>query len=99
MPTSDIKSSPLGSLGLIPTNNQQHHLTDIECISYLLPECYAICGRIFEDKIINSTDETPMQRNIRRISEAHFGICCNDWRLEERRILGGFKLRESFLKS
>jgi len=40
-----------------------------------------------------------MQRNIRRVSEAHFGICCNDWKLEERRILAGFKLRESYLKS
>lgn len=98
MPPSDIKTSPVSALGLIPTKNQHHHLTDIECISYLLPECYAISGRIFENKTINSSEETPMQRNVRRISEAHFGICCNDWKLEERRILAGFKLRESFVK-
>jgi hypothetical protein len=98
MPVSD-KSSPIGSLGLMQFKNQDHHLTDIECISYLLPECYAISGKIFENKPINLSEETPMQRNIRRISEAHFGVCCNDWKLEERRILAGFKLRESYLKS
>lgn len=98
MPVSD-KSSPIGSLGLMQFKNQDHHLTDIECISYLLPECYAISGKIFENNTIHPSEETPMQRNIRRISEAHFGICCNDWKLEERRILAGFKLRESYLKS
>ena len=91
--------SPIGPLGLIRNNNEQNQLTDIECISYLLPECYAISARIFENKTINTSEETSLQRNIRRISEAHFGICCNDWKLEERRILAGFKLRESYLKS
>jgi hypothetical protein len=99
MPTSDIKSSPMGSLGLLPSKNQVHHLTDIECISYLLPECYAISSKLFENKDTTSPEESSMQRNIRRVSEAHFGICCNDWKLEERRILAGFKLRESYLKS
>jgi hypothetical protein len=99
MPTSDIKSSPMGSLGLLPSKNQVHHLTDIECISYLLPECYAISSKLFENEDTNSPEESSMQRNIRRVSEAHFGICCNDWKLEERRILAGFKLRESYLKS
>lgn len=99
MPTSDIKSSPMGPLGLLPSKNQVHHLTDIECISYLLPECYAISSKLFENRDTNQSVESPMQRNIRRISEAHFGICCNDWKLEERRILAGFKLRESYLKS
>jgi len=98
MPTSDIKSSPMGPLGLLPSKNQVHHLTDIECISYLLPECYAISSKLFENNDVNYSEESPMQRNIRRVSESHFGICCNDWKLEERRILAGFKLRESFVK-
>lgn len=93
MPSGELKADPSGPLGIMLARSQQQQLTDMECISYLLPECYALVERLLDGKRQPADKETPMQRDIRRISEAHFGVSCKDWRLEEARIMAGFALR------
>lgn len=97
MPSGELKAGPSGPLGLMLARSQSQQLTDMECISYLLPECYALAGRLLDGKKQPSDAETNMQRDIRRISEAHFGVSCKDWRLEEARIVAGFALRSRLL--
>lgn len=97
MPSGELKAGPSGRLGLMLARSQSQQLTDMECISYLLPECYALAGRLLDGKKQPSDAETNMQRDIRRISEAHFGVSCKDWRLEEARIVAGFALRSRLL--
>lgn len=97
MPSGELKAGPSGPLGLMLAGSQSQQLTDMECISYLLPECYALAGRLLDGKKQPSDAETKMQRDIRRISEAHFGVSCKDWRLEEARIIAGFALRSRLL--
>lgn len=93
MPSGELKADPKGPLGIMLASSQSQQLTDMECISYLLPECYALAGRLLDGKIRPSDPESDMQRDIRRISEAHFGVSCKDWREEESRIIAGFELR------
>ena len=97
MPSGELKADPSGPLGIMLAGSQTQQLTDMECISYLLPECYALAGRLLDGKKQPSDAETDMQRDIRRISEAHFGVSCKDWRLEEARIVTGFALRSRLL--
>jgi hypothetical protein len=93
MPSGELKADPKGPLGIMLASSQSQQLTDMECISYLLPECYALAGRLLDGKLRPSDPESDMQRDIRRISEAHFGVSCNNWREEESRIIAGFELR------
>ena len=97
MPSGELKAEPSGPLGIMLARSQLQQLTDMECISYLLPECYALAGRLLDGKKQPSDAETEMQRDIRRISEAHFGVSCKDWRVEEARIVAGFALRSRLL--
>jgi len=97
MPSGELKADPSGPLGIMLARSRSQQLTDMECISYLLPECYALTGRLLDGKKQPSDAETDMQRDIRRISEAHFGVSCKDWRLEEARIVAGFALRSRLL--
>ena len=97
MPSGELKAEPSGPLGIMLARSQLQQLTDMECISYLLPECYALAGRLLDGKKKPTDAETEMQRDIRRISEAHFGVSCKDWRVEEARIVAGFALRSRLL--
>lgn len=97
MPSGELKASPSGPLGIMIASSKSQHLTDMECISYLLPECYALAGRLLDGKLQASDPESEMQRDIRRISEAHFGVSCKNWRDEESRIIAGFDLRSRLL--
>lgn len=97
MPSGELKADPSGPLGIMLASSQSQQLTDMECISYLLPECYALAGRLLDGKLLASDPESDMQRDIRRISEAHFGVSCKSWREEESRIIAGFELRARLL--
>jgi len=44
MPSGELKADPKGPLGIMLASSQSQQLTDMECISYLLPECYALAG-------------------------------------------------------
>lgn len=98
MPSGELKADPKGPLGIMLASSRTQQLTDMECISYLLPECYALAGRLLDGKLRPSDTESDMQRDIRRISEAHFGVSCKDWREEEARIIAGFELRSKLLR-
>lgn len=98
MPSGELKADPKGPLGIMLASSRTQQLTDMECISYLLPECYALAGRLLDGKLRPSDPESHMQRDIRRISEAHFGVSCKDWREEEARIIAGFELRSKLLR-
>lgn len=97
MPSGELKAGPSGPLGIMLARSQSQQLTDMECISYLLPECYALAGRLLDGKRKPSDPESDMQRDIRRISEAHFGVNCPSWPVEESRIIAGFALRSRML--
>lgn len=99
MPVGELRTGPSGPIGVVPAKGQSQQLTDMECISYLLPECYALAGSLLDEKQSPADDETAMQRDIRRISEAHFGVSCADWRREETSIIAGFELRSRLLGS
>lgn len=99
MPSGELKADPKGPLGIMLASSQSQQLTDMECISYLLPECYALAGRLLDGKLRPSDPESEMQRDIRRISEAHFGVSCKDWREEESRIIAGFERRAKLIGS
>lgn len=98
MPSGELKADPKGPLGIMLASSQSQQLTDMECISYLLPECYALAGRLLEGKLQPSDPESDMQRDLRRISEAHFGVSCKDWREEESRIIAGFDMRTKMIR-
>lgn len=97
MPSGELKAGPSSPLGIMLARSQSQQLTDMECISYLLPECYALAGSLLDGKRTPSEKETEMQRDIRRISEAHFGVNCKSWPDEESRIIAGFELRSRLL--